>query len=69
MSRNVKPEYTKSRVNRAGDNIRNHKENDEDILVIENWRAAHNKILNDWQASLRGRSGQSHEKPSCLEGF
>ena len=54
-SRNTKPEYSKERVNRAGNAVRAGIETAEDILVIENWRAAHNKILNDWQASLRGR--------------
>lgn len=27
----------------------------EDVLVIENWRASHNHILNSWQATLRQR--------------
>lgn len=54
-SRNTKPEYSKERVNRAGNAVRAGNQTAEDILVIENWRAAHNKILNDWQASLRGR--------------
>lgn len=54
-SRNTKPEYSKKRVNRAGNAVRVGNQTDDDIRVIENWRAAHNKILNDWQASLRGR--------------
>lgn len=48
--------YSKTRVNKAGDNVRSGDANEEDFLVIENWRAAHNKILNDWQSNLRGRS-------------
>lgn len=54
-SRNIKAEYSKERVNRAGSSVRAGTQTEEDIVVIENWRAAHNKILNDWQASLRGR--------------
>lgn len=53
--RNIKPEYSRTRVNKAGKNIRNGMAMSDDILVIENWRAAHNKILNDWQSTLRGR--------------
>jgi putative GTP pyrophosphokinase len=55
MARNIKPEYTRKRVTKAGDNVRLGVEDDEDIKIIENWRAAHNKILNDWQATLRGK--------------
>ena len=55
MSRNIKPEFSKGRVNRAGYAVRDGTSTPEDIKVIENWRAAHNKILNDWQAALRGR--------------
>jgi putative GTP pyrophosphokinase len=36
-------------------NIKRNFASDEDVTVIENWRAAHNKVLNDWQSSLRGR--------------
>lgn len=55
LSRNTIPEFSKGQVNRAGNNIRNGIATDTDIKIIENWRAAHNKILNDWQAALRGR--------------
>ena len=54
-SRNTKPEHSKSRVNKSGRAIRNDTVTQEDVDIIENWRAAHNKILNDWQAALRGR--------------
>ncbi|MCA9798373.1 MAG: RelA/SpoT domain-containing protein [Cyanobacteria bacterium HKST-UBA04] len=55
MSRNIKPEHSRERVNRAGHNVRSGSLTSEDIDVIENWRAAHNKILNDWQSNLRNR--------------
>lgn len=55
MARNTKPEYSRKAVNRAGENIRLGVLTPEDIQVIENWRAAHNKILNDWQATMRSR--------------
>jgi ppGpp synthetase/RelA/SpoT-type nucleotidyltranferase len=55
MARNIKPIFSKTRVNRAGENIRDEKITSEDLYVIENWRAAHNKILNDWQATIRHR--------------
>lgn len=55
MARNVKPEYPKGEINRAGENIRLESQSDLDLKIVENWRAAHNKVLNDWQATLRGR--------------
>ena len=55
MKRNVKPEYSTSRINKAGKNIRKSQATEEDVRVLENWRGAHNKILNDWQSSLRQR--------------
>jgi putative GTP pyrophosphokinase len=33
---------------------------DEDIGIIENWRASHNHILNSWQATLRNRISKSN---------
>lgn len=53
--RNTKPEYSRGRVNKAGENVREQRLTDNDVTVIENWRAAHNKVLNDWQSALRGR--------------
>lgn len=50
-----RPGYSKKKVNKAGNNIRLDKASDQDIEIIENWRAAHSKILNDWQSTLRGR--------------
>jgi ppGpp synthetase/RelA/SpoT-type nucleotidyltranferase len=56
MSRDIKPCYSKSVVNQAGENIRKNQFTDDDVNIIENWRASHNHILNSWQATLRNRS-------------
>lgn len=50
------PGGSKSRVNKAGDNIRNGNATIEDLVVIEEWRAAHRAVLNTFQASLRNRT-------------
>jgi putative GTP pyrophosphokinase len=50
------PGGSKSRVNRAGDNVRAGKPTPEDLLVIEEWRAAHRAVLNTFQAILRERA-------------
>lgn len=47
------PEYSKNRVNRAGDAVREGNPTIEDESVIENWRASHNYVLNTFQATLR----------------
>lgn len=60
MYRNIKPRYSRTQVNNAGKKVRLGTATEEDIEVIENWRAAHNKILNDWQAALRTRC-KNHE--------
>jgi len=49
------PGGSKSRVNRAGDAVRNGIMTSEDLEVIEDWRAAHRAVLNTFQAILRGR--------------
>ena len=55
MVQGVAPKFSKNRVNKAGDSIRSGDFTADDIAVIDNWRAAHNKILNDWQSILRKR--------------
>lgn len=50
------PGGSKSRVTRAGDNVRNGVANAEDLLVIDEWRAAHRNVLNTFQAILRQRT-------------
>ena len=54
-----KPEFPggfKSRVNRAGENVRVGQPTPEDFHVIEEWRAAHRAVLNTFQAILRLRT-------------
>lgn len=50
------PGGSKSRVSRAGDNVRAGSPTDEDLQVIEEWRAAHRAVLNTFQAILRNRT-------------
>lgn len=50
------PGGSKSRVNRAGDNVRAGNPTADDLRVIEEWRAAHRAVLNTFQAILRERS-------------
>lgn len=60
--KDAKPRFpggSKSRVNRAGDNVRRGAASPEDLLVIEEWRAAHQNVLNTFQALLRKRTRQS----------
>ncbi len=52
----IAPAYSKTRVRRAGNNVRNGTASNEDLSVIENWRACHSYILNTFQANLRNRS-------------
>lgn len=51
----IKPKYSKTRVDNAGKKIRNFEFTHEDLLVTENWRSSHHRILNSWQAILRRR--------------
>lgn len=52
----VFPEFSKSRVNRAGQAIGHGDPTPEDIAIMENWRASHAYVLNTFQANLRNRS-------------
>jgi len=49
----IYPQYSKGRVNRAGDAARQGQLSSDDEDVIENWRASHNYVLNTFQATLR----------------
>jgi len=53
------PGGSKSRVNRAGNAVRDKTAEIEDYLVIEEWRAAHRSVLNTFQAILRNRTRDS----------
>lgn len=50
------PGGSKSRVNRAGENVRDRSASADDLKVIEEWRAAHRSVLNTFQAILRTRT-------------
>lgn len=50
------PGGSKTRVNRAGDNVRHGRATDDDLNAIDEWRAAHKVVLNTFQASLRNRT-------------
>jgi putative GTP pyrophosphokinase len=50
------PGGSKSRVNRAGDNVRHECATADDLVAIDEWRAAHKVVLNTFQASLRNRA-------------
>ncbi len=50
------PGGSKSRVNRAGNAVRDGSATHDDYLVIEEWRAAHRAVLNTFQAILRNRT-------------
>ena len=50
------PGGSKSRVNRAGDNVRKGVATPGDLAVVEEWRAAHRDVLNTFQAILRQRA-------------
>ena len=50
------PGGSKTRVNKAGEAVRNHIPTDDDLIVIDSWRAAHREVLNTFQANLRRRA-------------
>lgn len=50
------PGGSRSRVNRAGVNIREGSATADDLQVIDTWRAAHRGVLNTFQAILRNRT-------------
>lgn len=52
----VYPGGSKSRVNKAGDNIRLGIGTSEDLHVIDDWRAAHRAVLNTFKANLLRRT-------------
>jgi putative GTP pyrophosphokinase len=54
------PGGSKSRVSRAGANVRDDVATPEDLAVIEAWRAAHRGVLNTFQAILRNRTRGKH---------
>lgn len=69
------PGGSKSRVNKAGGNVRSKKATPEDFSTIELWRAAHRAVLNTFQEGLRRRTrktdivvAQRHKRRSTIIG-
>lgn len=52
----AQPEFSKNQVRRSGERLRDGTATEEDDLVLENWRAAHGRVINVFQANLRKRS-------------
>jgi len=50
------PGGSKTRVNKAGDAVRSGNPSENDLSVIDNWRAAHREVVNTFQANLRRRA-------------
>ncbi len=69
------PGGSKSRVNRAGNNVRDKTYTADDLAVIDDWRAAHRAVLNTFQEMLRRRTrstdivvAQRHKRKSTIIG-
>jgi len=69
------PGGSRSRVNKAGNNVRSGQPTREDLKVIDTWRAAHRGVLNTFQAILRTRTretsivvAQRHKRKSTIFG-
>lgn len=69
------PGGSKSRVNLAGNNVRSGNVTLDDLVVIDEWRAAHRAVLNTFQAILRTRTrgksifvAQRHKRKSTIFG-
>lgn len=69
------PGGSKSRVNRAGQNVRDLCATLDDFRVIDSWRAAHRGVLNTFQAILRTRTrgtkivvAQRHKRRTTIFG-
>jgi ppGpp synthetase/RelA/SpoT-type nucleotidyltranferase len=69
------PGGSRSRVNRAGNNVRKNTASLEDLKAIEEWRAAHRGVLNTFQAILRTRTkgsnvivAQRHKRKNTIFG-
>jgi GTP pyrophosphokinase len=57
MGNKMKPPWrSKGAVNRAGDAIRADTLTDEHAAIVENWRLAHRRVINTFQALLRTRA-------------
>lgn len=52
----IAPRFSRKRVMRAGNSIRDGIASAEDVEVLENWRASHAHVINTFQANLRRRT-------------
>lgn len=77
MSKEIRPfpGGSRSRVNRAGDNVRHKCATADDLAAIDEWRSAHKVVLNTFQASLRNRTrnkkivvAQRHKRRNTIFG-
>ena len=67
------PGGSKSKVNKAGERVRNGAASQADLNIIEQWRSAHRAVLNTFQAILRNRTrgtgitvAQRHKRRSTI---
>lgn len=67
------PGGSRQRVTKAGENVRAGTATAEDLAVINEWRAAHRRVINSFQAILRGRTrdteivvAQRHKRRSTI---
>lgn len=67
------PGGSRQRVNRAGENVRASVASEDDLAVIDIWRAAHRSVLNTFQSILRNRTrkkkivvGQRHKRKNTI---
>lgn len=56
VAQGIAPGFSRSKVNKAGDAIRNNTATLEDFVILENWRASHTHVINTFQANLRRRT-------------
>lgn len=55
------PRYSRRKIDEAGEAARAGRDNFNDMLVLENWRASHLYIINTFQANLRARKKKSDD--------
>lgn len=71
----VYPGGSKERVSKAGAAVRERRATDQDLAVIDTWRAAHRSVLNTFQGILRNRTrgsdvvvAQRHKRRNTIFG-
>lgn len=51
--------YSKGELDRAGERIRTGTNSQDDLFLLNNWRASHLYVINTFQSSLRTRRTRS----------